>query len=373
MNRNYKELSSRLISSLKKYHNILIFIKGSPDPDVIASSFAVKVVCDALGIKSSIVALMEPSLPQNRAIIDELHIPVSVEKSLGDISRYDAYAVVDHQSPAAEGLSGRLPCAVHIDHHEAVDSGIRADFEVISDAAGAAGTIMALLLRECGLEIDETVMRRLATALHYGIQTDTDRFIHAGRLDYNALEYISRYYDADFIKKINGLPLSEGMARLFGAATDNSLIYKDWLITGIGFLEEKRRDSIAIIADSLLQREDVHVVVVFAAVRMENGGLMLDASLRAKKEGVNLDAIIKRITRDGGARKFKGAYQVHMDYFAGFPQKELLWEVIQSATVDILKRQRDSIHIIELKSSFEKAKKRISDFFSNFSSPRTEG
>ena len=87
---NFEEITNKLIDTIKKYQSILIFIKGSPDPDVIASSFALKIICGKYDVKSNIVALSGTSLPQNKAIIDELNIPIHFEKSVNNISNYDA-------------------------------------------------------------------------------------------------------------------------------------------------------------------------------------------------------------------------------------------------------------------------------------------
>jgi hypothetical protein len=81
--------------------------------------------------------------------------------------------------------------------------------------------------------------------------------------------------------------------------------------------------------------------VVFSVVEKKKG-LTLDVSFRTKKEDFNLNDLIKRITSEGGGRKFKGAYQVNLDYFIHCSDRDLLWRTVSTTTVEVLKTQRDA-------------------------------
>lgn len=362
---NTAELSLKLKTALSKYGNLLILIKGSPDPDAIGSSFALKVICDHLGIKSAIYASNEMSLPQNKAIVKDLEIPIHFSKTPPPAEEYDAYSVLDHQSAIVKDISGKIPCAVHIDHHEKIADDEKADFELITEDAGSVSTIMALLLKEMKLTGDDAALiSHVSTALLYGIQTDTDNYKHAGQLDYEAMQFLSHHADNNIISKITDFPLSEKMINLLGIALENMVIHKDWLISGIGFIAENYRDSIAIIADFLLQRQNITSVIIFAAIEKNNGkNLVIDASMRTKNENLNLDDLIKAITPEGGGRKYKGAYQVNIDYFINCPDKTLLWDVIKLTTVEALKKKRDMIRIIELKGFYKKLRNKFDNIF----------
>ena len=357
---NFKDITNRLTATLEKYQSMLIYIKGSPDPDVIASSFALKILGDKLGVKTNIVALTEISLPQNKAIIDDLNIPIHFEKSIHNISNYDAYSILDHQSAYIKGISEKIPCAIHIDHHESVDELVKVDLKIAMEDVGSVSTIMALVLKELNTELNERQLTKVATALLYGIQTDTDRFKHATHLDYEAINYLYSYSDKEVINSVNGLPLPIEMIELLGEAIKNQVIYKDWLITGIGFIDESYRDNIALIADLLLDREKATTVTVFAGIEKNNKkGLTLDASMRTEDENIDLNEIIRQITSEGGARRYKGAYQIDLNYFVNCPDKSLLWDVINKTTIEVIKRERNRIHLTELKGFYRKFKKRV--------------
>ncbi|HQO02819.1 MAG TPA: hypothetical protein PLI62_11145 [Spirochaetota bacterium] len=360
---NWKELHEKFFTTLSNHKSLLIYIKGSPDPDVIASSWMLKCICEKSDIKAEIFALKKPSLPQNRAIIEKLDIPIYFEDPGMNMGRFDGYAVLDFQSAYLKGISEKLPCVFHIDHHEPVHEDIDVECKISSGAVGAASTIMAMILKESRFAQDEDLLRSIGTALVYGIQTDTDNYKHARDVDFEALSFLSRYSDKEIINKISGIPLSDGMVDMIGKAIRNKIVYKGWLIAGVGLIKESVRDSIAIIADFLLQEEGVSTVIVFALVETrDHKGLVLDASFRTEDRDLDLNYLIKRITSEGGARQYKGAYQVNMDYFVHCPDRELLWQTVSVTTIEVLKKQRDNIYIAELKGVYNKFRKKIISF-----------
>ncbi len=360
---NIDELRKKLFDTISGLKSLLIFIQGSPDPDVIASSYALKLICERFGVKADIYSISGLSLPQNRAIVELLKIPITYGIPSA-IDRYDAYAVLDFQSAYVKGISERLACAVHIDHHEPITEQISVAMKIVSDAVGSTSTLIALMIRSSELAGDSAFIRKVATALVYGIQTDTDRYQHATDLDMQAINFLNPHSDTELIKKIAAIPLSDTIAALMQKAIRSRIRYKDWVIAGIGYIDESVRDSIAIIADFLLQEEGVAASVVFAAVeKNRKHGLALDASFRTRDENLDLNYLIKKINPEGGARRFKGAFQVNLDYFAQTPEKQMLWEVISRTTIDYLKKQRDAIYIAELKGFYNRIKKRLRSLF----------
>ena len=361
---SYKEIITSIIGVVKKYKSLLIYIQGSPDPDAIASAFALHLMCASLGIKSDIYASSEPSLRQNQAMIKKIGIPVKYESNPGKIDPYDAYVITDFQSAMVKGLTGKIPCAIHIDHHEELKEDINVELKIIREKAGSVSTIITLALREWDFPARDDILAKASTALVLGIQTDTDKYIHASDDDIAALTYLSPFSNHSVVNEISGIPLSDMTLEILGKAIKNRVAYKDWVIAGVGFIDEKFRDSIAIIADFMLREKDARVVVIFAIIEKDDGkNLVLDASVRTSDEDLDLDFLIKQITSQGGGRKFKGAYQVNLDYFAHCRDRESLWELVNKTTVDAFSRQRDNIHILEMKGFYKKVKKSFSSIF----------
>ncbi len=361
---NFGELSQKLISALLKYKSILIFIKGSPDPDVIASSYALKMVCAGIGIKAEIKCLIRPSLPQNSAIIEYLGSPIIFKNSNDDISDFDAYAVLDFQSVKVDGVTGKIPCAVHVDHHEPVEENIEIDFRLIMEEAGSTSSFFALVVKELHKSFSETELKKISTALQFGIYIDTDAFRHADLIDFEALNYVSSFSDRKMMDHLVEIPLPDHIINLMSMAIRNKEEYKSWIFTGLGFIDESDRDSIPIIADFMIQRFKCSVMIVFAAViRKKPQGLRLDASFRTDDKNIDLDGLIKEITQTGGGRKYKGAYQVDLNYFADFQDEDMLWKVIKSETVSRIKHLRDKSQLVEIKGLYKRIKRKAESFF----------
>jgi nanoRNase/pAp phosphatase (c-di-AMP/oligoRNAs hydrolase) len=221
-----------------------------------------------------------------------------------------------------------------------------------------------LLLKNLSPPLDDNLMTSVSTALLYGIYTDTDKYSHAGRIDYEAIEYISKYVDNALFHEISSIPLSKKTLQMLKSAVNHQIIYRDWLITGIGYIDSSHRDSIAIVADFLIKRGKFSAVVVFAAVESEDqSGLTLEASFRSNSEQVNLNSIIKKITPQGGARKYKGAYQINLDYFSHCPDRKILWKVLELTTIGQITMMRDDKYIPDLKGFYQKFRYKIRDYF----------
>jgi nanoRNase/pAp phosphatase (c-di-AMP/oligoRNAs hydrolase) len=254
-----------------------------------------------------------------------------------------------------DGVTTVIPCAFHIDHHEPVEDNIPVDLLIRSKDVGSTSTIMAYVMNELKPELNLTkkLRMRAATALYYGIQTDTDDFKHAETLDEAALDIISPDCDKRLLRKLSTVPFSKEFMEFFNHALKEQILYKDWLISGIGFIDEKHRDLASIIGDFLLRREDISTAVVYSVVERKKG-LTLNVSFRTKTEDFNLNEFIKRITSEGGGRKFKGAYQVNLDYFIHCTDRELLWKAISMTTLEVLKNQRDAHGFEGIKSYFRR-------------------
>lgn len=363
-----KQPHKALAEAIRNYRNILICIKGSPDPDALAAALAIKILCEKHGKKAKIAATQNLSLDQNKVFARRLALSFDIADSFAKHRSWaDSYVVVDHPSPAIEGLSGVLPCCVHIDHHDKVRPPVPIGMRWCTTSVGSTSTLIATIVEQChrDLNISDVEMQRIATALLFGIQTDTDKYALATRADYAAIHFLSPFANAAILKKLSAVPLSRGTAARLQLAEQSKEIYKGWLITGVGFVPEIHRDDIAIIADFLLSREEVDMVVVFAIIEdQRNNKLTLDASIRSKSRALKLNPLIRRLASNGGGRRSKGAYQVKLDYFASFANRALLWELVNKATVEKLKRTRDLTYRVKLEGMVENARGALSGIFS---------
>lgn len=351
------------LQSVKKYHNIIIIISGSPDPDAIASAYALKILLSTISINSDIVITKRISLSQNKAFVKYLKIPVFYKRTLSP-QNYDAYIIPDFQSNIVDGITNHIPCAAHIDHHTKTDNKVFSDFSLIRPDSGSTSSLIALMLKDSPSELGKKNLISVSTALMFGIQTDTDKYEHATPVDIEALHYLSEYSDKNLINKINGIPISPVTMRYYKRAASNLHVYKDWHIFGIGYIDIEHRDSIAITADLLLKKPGNTTVIVYALVEdKERDDLFLDVSFRSRSENLDINSLIKNISPSGGGRQYKGAYQIKLDYFRICPDRELFLKIVELTTIERLKKSRDGIYIHEISSVFSSALKRAASFF----------
>lgn len=362
-----KEQSKNLISALQNQEKLLIVIKGSPDPDVIASSFAMKILAEYFSSKSDIIAFNETSLPQNRALIKKLNIPVEYRSDI-NTEGYSGYVVLDHQTAVVEQIGTMIPCIIHIDHHAPEEDRVIPKFKLITEGTGAVSTLIAeFLFLNPEIALPEKEMIRMATALYYGIKIDTDSFANALERDRTAAKWLEPYINKQIIDEIAIIPYSDETMTVITKAIMNRIIYKEILICGVGFLPESIRDSIAITADYLLDNESYFMVIVFACIQKNHSrGLYLDASVRTADRDYDLNDFIKDITPGGGARAFKGAFQVDLNFFSQSPDKPLLWDVIVATTHQRIALSYDRHPSTSIKTFFVRLKNRIKRIFETF-------
>jgi len=333
---DFGKQARNLVDRIRAYGNILIYIQGSPDPDGLASAFLFKLICEGLERQAAIVSANPPSLPQNIRLIRDLQLPVQFHLPPGQVKKYDAYVILDFQSVSAEGITGVIPCLAHIDHHEKTKEELPVDFSLVLEDAGSTSGILVRLFREMGIEVGKKSWRRAATALYYGIQTDTDNFSHATALDRESLSYLEPRVDKRCLSRIASLPISGEAVDFLRMAARHQVVIQRWLIAGVGFIEEDHRDNLALVADLLLKRAGIETVVVFGLIRRP-GGLTLDASLRTRDRELDLNRLIKDLVRNGGARHYKGAFQVNLDFFVHAPDPDRLWEMVRDTTINALR------------------------------------
>lgn len=361
---NVETLMSGLDEALIGITRLLIVIKGSPDPDVLASSFALKMICNNRNIDSTIISLMDVSLPQNRALITRLDIPVVFVKRIYSPVDFDGYAVLDYQSAWIDDIGTKIPCVIHIDHHAPIDDKVTPKFKYCTEDVGAVSTLFSHILQENPEMLDPDILKNVTTALYFGIKIDTDDFQHANETDMKCVEWLKSSSDHSAIIEMENIPFSEETITVISKAMMNGHYYKDWLFCGVGYLPEQYRDSIAVSADYILKNEDIFGVAVFALIERNDGkGLFLDTSIRTSEESFDLNRFIKYVAPEGGARTYKGAFQINLDFFRSVPDKTALWNLVRNTTIANLSDARDHYPAISFETLFAKVKRKLGRFF----------
>lgn len=215
------------------------------DPDAIASALTLKrlfwrkvssiVICRVNAIKRS----------DNLAMIKSLNITLPYIKQI-DTKQITKWAIVDAQPHHHKSLAS-IQCHILIDHHPA-SSYPDIPFKDIRDDYGAVSSMMTEYLRAA----DITPSTRLATALFYGIKTDTDNFTRTSiSADIKAFRYLYPYVNLNIIKKIESSEINKNNIVAFRQAFQAMQLVKDSVFIHMGKVQDA--DTLVIIADFFIK------------------------------------------------------------------------------------------------------------------------
>lgn len=162
------ELSYFFEEHKEELNPLLILTHDYPDPDALASAYALYYLAQHIGIRAKIVYGGEIGRAENREMVRLLKIPAKKLRT-SDFRYYPKVALVDTQ-PGFENNS--FPKQKHatmvIDQHTASQE-VNADFVLVDTESGSTSALLGRELLAKGFEIPV----KLATALVYGILSDT--------------------------------------------------------------------------------------------------------------------------------------------------------------------------------------------------------
>jgi nanoRNase/pAp phosphatase (c-di-AMP/oligoRNAs hydrolase) len=162
------ELSYYLEEHKEELNPLMILTHDYPDPDALASAYALQYLAETIGIRAKIVYGGNIGRTENREMARLLKIPARKLRPQ-DFKSYPNVALVDTQ-PGFENNSfpkNRRATIIVDQHVSPVEP--TADFISIATDAGATSSLLGRELLAKGVEIPV----KLATALVYGILSDT--------------------------------------------------------------------------------------------------------------------------------------------------------------------------------------------------------
>jgi nanoRNase/pAp phosphatase (c-di-AMP/oligoRNAs hydrolase) len=225
----------RLAAVLAGRRRALVITHDYPDPDALASGWAlVQLLGRKLGIRARLVYGGSIERAENRAMVELLAVPAHEITAL-DFAGRPALITVDTAPGAGNSPLETLDRAdVVIDSHQgglAAPGGGR-----ISCACTATSTIAAGLCWAARLPLS----RRLATALFYGIKTDTQALRReATAADEAAYCRLFPLIDARLLAEIEGPPLPHYAYAMLGRALADARTYGNAVVASLGRLESR--------------------------------------------------------------------------------------------------------------------------------------
>ena len=187
-----KQGAEEVLRKIQRQENseVLIVCHDNPDPDALASAMAMKHLCQFYNHSATIIHGGMIEHQQNRAMVRILELDlkkVILDWEVDDLlKKSDLVICVDFSHPSANNV---LPqsCVpnIIIDHHYS-EKRPAADVLMVRPEFAATSSLVASLLMNSGIEIDEKV----ATALAFGIRTDTLGFTRSfNPVDLRALSW----------------------------------------------------------------------------------------------------------------------------------------------------------------------------------------
>ena len=194
-----RTLSVRLAQLLELFNrNEDWLIMVNADPDAMASALALKRILARRAGKVRMARINEITRPDNLAMSRYLRIPLI---AWSDTLRpfFQRFALVDSQ-PHHNPAFADVPFSVVVDHHPLVpEHPVQAAYVDIRPQYGAASAIFAEYLRALRIRPGT----RLATALLYGIRTDTGSFTRkVADADIRAYQWLAGHADTALLNRI---------------------------------------------------------------------------------------------------------------------------------------------------------------------------
>jgi nanoRNase/pAp phosphatase (c-di-AMP/oligoRNAs hydrolase) len=282
--------ASTLVNVIKESNDkeVAIFLQDNPDPDAIASGLTLKRICKFCDVESSIYYGGTISHQKNRALVNLLDINLinikTKEEVMKAVKSAGKIALIEASIPSKNNI---LPLEVTpnliFDHHQIDISSVKGDFVDIQPEIGATATMMTKYIRQLNIKPDVS----LATALLYGIRTDTKEFTRNTTLDdFEAAGYLSPLVDTTVMSQLEFPPMRLETLDIIGRAIRNKRIRGSYLVSFVDFISD--RDALPQAAEMMLQLEGVYTVLVFGI-----NGDKVQLSARSSDTRVNLGLILQ--------------------------------------------------------------------------------
>src|SRR5688572_1867470 len=267
-----------LIDVLRGTRRPLIQLQHNPDPDALGSGHALKHLLKRVLRLDPVVAFTgSVGRAENRAMMRYLKIQI-VPAFKVRYRHHDRVIVVDTHPGAG---TCRLPEGVHadvvVDHHpgDFPMDGVR--LSLVDPSYGATSSLVGEMLLANGFAIPE----RVATALVYGIQTDTaDLARNTSPADEEVFARLYAIADRRLLGRIQRARVPQSYYRVMERGLRHALVHGNAVTTQLGEIEHP--DLVAEVADLLFRLEGmswsfvtgVHARVVYTSLRaIEQDGL----------------------------------------------------------------------------------------------------
>lgn len=265
--RRHRSPGQRLRRLFANYDSIAVVMHPDPDPDAMGSAVGLAHLAATVDTDADLYYSGEIRRHENRAFRTVLDLDFERVEAARELHG-EPVVLVDHNEPRGfEGASAIKPVAV-IDHHPG--DGVGEEFTDVRPEYGACASIVAEYLRSAGVtppgedgaDGEFTLLTEVASALLYGIQTDTT-YLSRGctDADFECCSFLYPAIDGDVLDRIANPPVDSETLDVQARAIRGRLVRMPFVVSDVG--EVSNVDTIAQAAEELLRLEGVTAVAVF--------------------------------------------------------------------------------------------------------------
>jgi nanoRNase/pAp phosphatase (c-di-AMP/oligoRNAs hydrolase) len=297
-----EKCAARVLEVCKRPGRVLVLMQDNPDPDALASAMALRTLIAEHGRKRAVIGFGGVcGRAENRAMMETLRIHAQ-QLTPEQVRDYDIVCLVDTQPRTGNNiLVPSLMPDVVIDHHIIPKRAQwHARFVDIRPEYGATSTILYEYLLSTGTRINKD----LATALFYGIQSDTrDLGRDTSPLGTHAYHELFLRADMQKLARIRRAPVPGSYYKVLADSLEGCVVAGKTvigLVPGCGNAE-----MVAEVADLLLRLEHIHTTVCYGRCgdKIHISARAVDARSDVSK---CMKQAVRRIGTGGGHRSMAG-------------------------------------------------------------------
>lgn len=320
-------MEQKRLIELCKDKKVWIQTHNFPDPDAIASAFALQKLLEKFKIETQLCHVGEidklSSVKMLRLLGIEMH---RYEEIMDRMDETDMIILVDCQKNTGNTTDLVGDELAVIDHHPTFRtvSYEYADLRI----TGACASMIAEYYQALGVKPS----KKAATALLYGIRMDTLQLSRGvTEFDVRMYAYLFPYADAKLLQKLESNNMEFMDLQAYGAAIENIRVYGK---VGFSHLDFMCPDAlVAVLSDFFLALKEVEVVILFA--KRKNG---YKFSFRSERSDVDAGKLAEACLREwgngGGHAAMAGGF-VENERF--LKKESEVFDIVQAHCMDVLK------------------------------------
>jgi nanoRNase/pAp phosphatase (c-di-AMP/oligoRNAs hydrolase) len=318
-------IAQRLYALLAGWEGTLgIITHKNPDPDAISSAIALAEIAKNANKALTTRIFYEGNIghQENRTFVNLLDIKME-RLTVEALQKCTYLALVDCSGPGANNdVPPQTKINITIDHHrDGKHIATQSSFVDIRPGVGATASILTQYLQELDVPVD----KRVATALLYGIRTDTKEFKrNVTPQDLNYAGFLLPLTDADLLDKIMSPSMSQETLDVIGKAIQERKIQSGYLFSNVGYV--MNRDALPQAADILITLEGVNTALVYG---ITDNAIVISARNRDIRLHIG-NALAEAFGEigDAGGHPNMAAASFPLHYFGNVENKEQLLGVV---------------------------------------------